>query len=68
MNIYLAARYSRYPEMQHYARELRQYGHKITSRWILGDHDLRASGHSDSPYYAALWAQEDWDDLLPRPP
>lgn len=36
MHIYLAARYSRYEEMQHVATTLIQQGHSITSRWIWG--------------------------------
>ena len=64
MMIYLAARYSRHPEMQGYAADLRAMGHEVTSRWILGDHELRSDGQSDTDWWAVRWAQEDWEDLL----
>lgn len=64
MNVYLAARYSRYPEMQEYARQLILCGHEVTARWILGDHELRSDGQSDADEWAVRWAQEDWDDLM----
>ena len=38
MEIYLAARYSRHPEMQRCAAELVDLGHEVTSRWIWGEH------------------------------
>jgi hypothetical protein len=46
MLIYLASRYSRYPEMQRYATELAANGHIITSRWIEGDHQIDNEGLS----------------------
>jgi hypothetical protein len=64
MRIYLAARYSRHPEMQDYAALLVEAGHTVTSRWIRGDHDIRAHGMSDAPVYMPMWAHEDWDDLM----
>ena len=63
MRIYLAARYSRFPEMQVYAKELTAQGHAVTSRWILGDHELRADGQAETDHWAPVWAQEDWEDL-----
>jgi hypothetical protein len=63
MNIYLASRYSRFPEMAEYAATLRDLGHIVSSRWILGDHDLRAHGEAEADYYQSLWAAEDWEDL-----
>ena len=63
MNVYLASRYSRFPEMQIYATDLARLGHTVTSRWILGDHDLRSHGQSDADHLQAQWAQEDWEDL-----
>lgn len=62
--VYLAARYSRHPEMQEYARQLSLCGHDSTARWILGDHELRSDGQSDADEWAVRWAQEDWDDLM----
>jgi hypothetical protein len=64
MKVYLAARYSRFPEMQGYAEQLRALGHEVTARWILGDHDLRAHGQSDADEWQGRWAQEDLDDLM----
>lgn len=63
MKVYLCARYSRFLEMQGYALELATLGIDVTSRWILGDHDIRAHGQSEAPHYMPLWAQEDYDDL-----
>ena len=34
MKIYLAARYSRHPEMRDYRDQLEAHGHQVTSRWI----------------------------------
>ena len=34
MKIYLAARYSRHPEMRDYRDQLVAHGHQVTSRWI----------------------------------
>lgn len=62
--IYLAARYSRFPEMQQYAQDLTVRGHTVTSRWILGDHDICAHGLSSAPQYMPQFAQEDWEDLI----
>jgi hypothetical protein len=63
MKVYLAARYSRFPEMQKYAKELLEMGHVVTSRWILGDHELRAHGDAEADHWAPLWALGDYDDL-----
>ena len=63
MLIYLAARYSRYPEMQEKAKNLERLGHHITSRWILGDHEVRAKGKAESDLWQARWALEDYADL-----
>ncbi len=46
MKIYLAARYSRFAEMQGYAFTLQRYGHVITARWISGDHKIDDQGLS----------------------
>jgi hypothetical protein len=42
MKIYLAARYSRHPELQAYTRDLQAHGFEVTSRWLWGDHEIRA--------------------------
>lgn len=36
MKFYLAARYTRYPEMQKVRADLARLGHVVTSRWIEG--------------------------------
>ena len=64
MRIYLAARYGRHEELMGYAEELRALGYQVTSRWILGDHELRSGGHSDEDAWAVVWAAEDRLDLL----
>lgn len=67
MKIYLAARYSRHPEMQRYAHALQAGGHEVTATWIWGGHDVRAQemGHSSSNVDALqpVWATEDLRDL-----
>lgn len=39
MKIYLAGRYERRLELVNIAKELKQFGHEITSRWLDGSHD-----------------------------
>lgn len=63
MRIYLAARYSRHPELQIYAALLTAHGHEITCRWILGDHELRSDGQAETDVWAPVWAAEDLEDL-----
>ena len=66
MKIYLAARYSRYPEMQRYATQLEEKGHTITSRWIAGNHQISDAALNDegSREQRSLFAEEDWFDLV----
>jgi hypothetical protein len=63
MNVYVCAMYARFPEMQGYAKELQALGHTITSRWIRGDHELRAHGDAERADWQERWALEDWHDL-----
>lgn len=63
MKIYLAARYSRHKEMQIYTKQLSLFGHEVTSRWILGDHELRADG-PDINTVNHKFANEDIEDIL----
>lgn len=58
--IYLAARYSRRDEMMQYATKLFMAGQKVTSRWILGDHELT---EQSLPEEAARFAKEDFQDI-----
>lgn len=66
MNIYLAARYTRHPELQTYARELKDLGHRITSRWILGGHQITDDGLSaeGTAEQRIRFAREDYEDLI----
>jgi len=63
MKIYLAARYSRFPEMQEHAKKLEALGHRVTSRWILGNHDIRVAGDGVAAVVMPVWAREDYEDL-----
>jgi hypothetical protein len=64
MRVYLAARYSRHPEMQAVARELRAMGHEVTSRWILGDHQMADHVSTEAEHAERMrFAQEDLTDL-----
>lgn len=78
MKVYLAARYSRHPEMQIYARELEAIGVDVTSRWINGSHQAMLNGEPLGPEREAMFesdhpamerqrrefAQHDWDDVM----
>jgi len=62
--IYLAARYSRHPEMQEVARRLAELGHTVTSRWVQGNHQVNDDQLLNDPDRARTFAQEDVQDLL----
>lgn len=78
MKVYLAARYSRHPEMREVARKLQLVGVEVTSRWIYGSHQvaidgdalgpererLFEEGHSSMFAQRQLFAQHDWEDLM----
>lgn len=64
MDIYLAARYSRYPEMQRYADDLRARGHTITSAWIAGDHEVDWTDPRQAEAERVRFAVEDLADLM----
>jgi len=63
--IYLASRYSRFPEMRGYRSELEKAGFEVTSRWINGNHQIDDAGLSIQAKEAERlrFAQEDYDDL-----
>lgn len=61
MKIYLAARYSRHPEMRERRDELAALGHSVTSRWVNGSHD---SDEASDVGTKIRFAQEDFDDCL----
>lgn len=43
MNIYLAANYERRLEIVEYAKQLREDGHIVTSRWLTGEGEHRSN-------------------------
>jgi len=62
--IYLAARYSRHPEMQEVARRLAELGHTVTSRWVQGNHQVNDDQLLHEPSRAQTFAEEDLQDLM----
>jgi nucleoside 2-deoxyribosyltransferase len=64
-NIYLASRYSRFPEMQKVREDLSALGYTVTSRWINGGHELTKEGSTEAhEAERVIYAQEDFADLL----
>lgn len=55
MRFYLAGRYDRHPEMEQFAKELREIGDEVTCEWITGV-------HSNTLY--EICAQKDLADLF----
>ena len=60
MKVYLISRYSRFLEMQRYRAELTVLGHRVTSRWINGEHRLKDNDETEAQRFAI----EDIEDLL----
>lgn len=68
MRIYLAARYSRHPEMRGIRDRLHELGHTVTSRWIDqhgGDlaESIAAESLNSDPDHGAVYAAADLDDI-----
>lgn len=65
MKIYLAARYSRHPEMRAYRDDLEDLGHTVTSRWINGHHQMAEATMftAGAPEEVNRFALEDLEDL-----
>jgi len=61
--VYLAARYSRREEMIDVARQLRDRGHEVTSRWIEGNHLITEEQLVNDRTLGIRLASEDCDDL-----
>lgn len=59
---YLAARYSRFPEMQTYREQLAQIGIHVTARWVNGEHE-KVDGIA-SREQSQQFALDDVTDLL----
>lgn len=65
VKIYLAARYSRHPELRGYAADVRALGHEVTSRWIEGNHQMDDAGLSTEAARSERerFAREDYEDV-----
>jgi hypothetical protein len=68
MNIYLAARYSRHPEMQSVRDVLEVFGHKVTSRWVDAHGGKYPSSFTpeilnSDPVHCAVLGQHDIEDV-----
>jgi nucleoside 2-deoxyribosyltransferase len=61
LRVYLAARYSRLPELRRYRAQLEELGMEVTSRWLHGDHQL-PDGAEDAELAGRL-ASEDLLDI-----
>lgn len=65
MEIFLASRYSRFPEMQEAAELLKLDGHVITSRWHEGNHQIADEVQGEERQQEAeRFAKEDAEDLF----
>lgn len=63
--IYLASRYSRFPEMQKVREDLTAAGYTVTSNWINGGNELTKEGSTEAHEAERVrYAQEDFADLL----
>lgn len=64
MKIYLAARYSQYKYLQKIAHILSLKGHDITSRWIMGGHEISKEGSTEAHFLERRkFAEDDLHDL-----
>lgn len=59
MNIYLASRYSRREELCGYRAELHAIGHRVTSRWLNGKHQISDGGKPIGDHGEALIEGDD---------
>lgn len=63
--VYLAARYSRWPQVRACRTELEALGHTVTSRWIDGDHQIDDGQTIDAQVSEKVrFAREDITDLV----
>ena len=69
LKVYLAARYDRREEMCRYAEILRELGHQVPARWLLGTHQIDPNPEKvdedaeNVPIEAAPFAQDDYEDI-----
>jgi hypothetical protein len=59
LKIYLASNYQSHPRMMEVRDILYKNGHKVTSRWIDGNHEVTSLDHCESRKFA----EEDLEDL-----
>jgi hypothetical protein len=66
MKIYLASRYSRLEEMQLVSQVLGSMGHEVTSRWIMGGHQISDRGLNEGAQETLRqrFAVEDLEDVV----
>jgi nucleoside 2-deoxyribosyltransferase len=65
MKVYLAARFSRLPELVAYADDLAEQGIEVTSRWLRGGHEWVGTPDEEIPVENnARFAREDIEDLM----
>ena len=69
MLIYLAARYSRLEELDRYASDLRNMGHRVDARWLLGNHQIGTAKDVEAaiesvPMEGQPFALDDLEDLF----
>ena len=70
MLIYLAARYSRISELNGYADDLRDVGHLVRARWLLGDHQIHEGADKveaatvSVPLEGRPFAEDDFRDVF----
>lgn len=76
MKFYLAAKFDRMAEMNVYAQQLRNSGHEVTSRWLLGKEQFHEgvdlidrpeglhSGTGDITMLAQPFAMDDHEDII----
>jgi hypothetical protein len=61
LDFYLASRYARRPELQVYAEELRERGHRVPARWLApGGHASTGPGAAND----ATFANDDLEDIM----
>jgi nucleoside 2-deoxyribosyltransferase len=63
--VYLAARFSRFEELNQYRIELEAMGITVTSRWLLGGHEWTGTPEEGIPREVqARFAHEDRTDIM----
>ncbi len=64
LSVYLAARFSRAPELNRYVTELAEAGITVTSRWLRGGHEWEGTDDDALPHpVGARFAREDIEDI-----